>query len=357
MHKRADSLMDGQTSSPEPPKAWAGPLTSPKKRKATKQVPLNIMFESPSTFKSQRLAFDSLAHLDLELAAKRQRLSERVDSGVGLLPNDTTKISDFSCCDNELLPLFVDFTTGRMDGAHGFRMPPPRTFRDLTQYLGPQDMKKLDGRGVCRAHGMCPASAAPMRIMIEKRRSFRRPLFRKVIRGGARVKDGKDKSDTDGASNEEVSPLKLFEEELSIEELLDLAAEAARAAAEEGGEHHPGHAEGRMRTPPPSTLEPLTPAKSDHEGSFQETDNARRLQQEIQLNYECFKKEKEKANVSAINLDGRDAFEDGFWDDSNESSGMDWEDEEGDYDGDDGGNDGEDAQSKVTLPIHRKERQ
>lgn len=49
------------------------------KRKATKLR--DVFYRTPSSFRSGRLAHDQLEHLDLELATKRQRLSERVDSG------------------------------------------------------------------------------------------------------------------------------------------------------------------------------------------------------------------------------------------------------------------------------------
>jgi hypothetical protein len=51
----------------------------PRKRKATKHR--DVFFRTPSSFRTGRLALDQFEHLDLELAAKRQRLSDRVDSG------------------------------------------------------------------------------------------------------------------------------------------------------------------------------------------------------------------------------------------------------------------------------------
>jgi hypothetical protein len=92
----------------------------PQKRKATKQRA--VFFRTPSSFRCGRLALDQFEHLDLELAAKRQRLSERVDSGCDMRE---TCYDNSNGGRNDPLISLANVTTGKLGEAVQIHSPLP----------------------------------------------------------------------------------------------------------------------------------------------------------------------------------------------------------------------------------------
>jgi hypothetical protein len=84
----------------------------PQKRKATTHM--DVFFRTPSSFRTGHLALDQFEHLDLELAAKRQRLSDRVDSGCDM--RDTCHGDCGGDWDDQLVSL-GNVTTGQLGEA------------------------------------------------------------------------------------------------------------------------------------------------------------------------------------------------------------------------------------------------
>ncbi|KAF2467922.1 uncharacterized protein BDR25DRAFT_60603 [Lindgomyces ingoldianus] len=328
-----------------------------KKRKATKQASAAALFETPAAFQSQRLALDQFEHMDLELAAKRQRLSDRIDPSLYFLPWDTAMddADGDDEWDDELVPGMVDVTTGKMGEASRSVASPrndhPGWFETV---MGSEDNEKELIHAIPNKSRAYAASASASKVMpaLKKKGSVKRMVFqgRKKVQIKIPHLPGSPKEKP--STSTEGSP----EPGLSIEaHISNLSASAANgytptnsAVYEVLASPSPsssldtkvGHATDECSVlndaVPAKLASPSlsrSPSRADSKMEYEQAKETSTLldQNEIQANYSRFLAEKEeKSKVASINLDGADdearAYERLFLEDSQESE-MDWDTE------------------------------
>ncbi|KAF1995224.1 hypothetical protein P154DRAFT_349590 [Amniculicola lignicola CBS 123094] len=172
-----DNFRSHRSPSVSPASARFHECYSPQKRKATKQVPKSIMFENPSVFTSQRLALDKFQHMDLELAAKRQRLDSRVDSGAweSGLDLEMVDADTWSRWDDEEAVSGMNIRTGRLGEASG-TSPPTEGQRGWLERLNGLD------RGMAIALAPARSNALDGLPRLRKNKSLKRVVVHR--RGG-----------------------------------------------------------------------------------------------------------------------------------------------------------------------------
>lgn len=150
----------------------------PKKRKASKQVPLSSMFESSSAFQSERLALDKFEHLDLEIGAKRQRINDSKDSSIALHASSSADVDaeveiDW---DDEHMSNLAKITTRCLGKAATISSPAaksPGWYKRLSERMETCDEPPLS-RSKSRAYEATDSNVMPS---LRKRGSVKRMVF------------------------------------------------------------------------------------------------------------------------------------------------------------------------------------
>jgi hypothetical protein len=183
----------------------------PQKRKATKQR--IVLFRAPSSFRSGRLALDQFEHIDLELATKRQRLSERVDSGCDM--RDTCHDNCNEDRDDPFISL-ANITTGKLGEAARIPSPLPGSrgwFKKLSAENKGEGLEGSAGASYgtrSRAYETDDKNSKVM-LALKKKGSVKRMVFLRRaklgLKTGLPTPPTTDQSGSSALSREDVSPI------------------------------------------------------------------------------------------------------------------------------------------------------